>query len=471
MQRQKVLITTMRPALTAFLAFLLISLCPCGIHAQSASADSKAPLPLSALTPDQWRQDLEIAKDTFLTRDRSFTPQARQLFLDSISRLENSLQSKTYQQIVVELASAVALSGNAHTRIYLLRNRTELARFPIRVWWFSDGLYVIKATREYADLLGAKVLAIGGRSPEKVKQAVKPLYSGNPSWSDYISDYTMTSPDILYGLGLIRSEREARIKFRKRDSRLTERTIGALPFHKSDQPVESWWDLSPLHPGTGGPWLSVLPVDAAKLPLYLRNPLTYYWSEYLPDQKLLYFQYNRAGNMPTGESLADFGKQLLSQIQNSKPREIAVDLRFNTGGNLDVARSLMQQLGSVANENQIKLFVITSRTTFSAGITHASQLREAGAIVVGEPVGDELDFWAEGGNILLPNSKLTLHYADRFHSYSWIERPEVKPYMALDLSVDTLQPQNLVRLSFRDYLAGRDPALAAIEGSTRKAKR
>jgi hypothetical protein len=131
----------------------------------------------------------------------------------------------------------------------------------------------------------------------------------------------------------------------------------------------------------------------------------------------------------------------------------------------------MQQLGSVANEQQIKLFLITSRSTFSAGITHASQLREAGAIVVGEPVGDELDFWAEGGNILLPNSKLTLHYADQFHSYSRIERPELKPFINTDLSVDTLQPQKLVRLSFRDYLAGRDPALAAIEGSTTKANR
>ena len=73
------------------------------------------------------------------------------------------------------------------------------------------------------------------------------------------------------------------------------------------------------------------------------------------------------------------------------------------------------------------VFVITGRATFSAGILHAVQWKQWGATIVGEQVGDDLDFWAEGGNVLLPNSKLTIHYANGFHGYSKVEYPDRRP--------------------------------------------
>jgi len=144
-------------------------------------------------------------------------------------------------------------------------------------------------------------------------------------------------------------------------------------------------------------------------------------------------------------------------------------MRFNTGGNLDVAKLFMERLAALATERKTKVYVITGRATFSSGIYPAMQLRQfANAILVGEPVGDELDFWAEGGNAVAPNSKLSLHYADRFHSYSPVERPELKQYLVTDsnLSITNAAPDILVRMSARDYFAGRDPALDAIKRSS-----
>src|SRR5713101_2827442 len=95
-----------------------------------------------SLTPAQWREDLQFAVDTFLARDRSFSPDARQQFRTAIAELQRTVDGKADDQIIVEFAKAVALARNAHTRLYLLRNRTELRRYPIRVWWFAEGLYV-----------------------------------------------------------------------------------------------------------------------------------------------------------------------------------------------------------------------------------------------------------------------------------------------------------------------------------------
>jgi C-terminal processing protease CtpA/Prc len=152
-------------------------------------------------------------------------------------------------------------------------------------------------------------------------------------------------------------------------------------------------------------------------------------------------------------------------------KKVVVDMRFNTGGNLDIAKTFMEHLGALARKRNMKVYVITGRATFSAGLFHAMQLRQyANAILVGEPVGDELDFWSEGGNVVAPNSKLSFHYADRFHSMSPVERPELKEYLVTgsDLSVKNPKPDILVNMTVRDYLLGRDPALEAIVGKARR---
>src|SRR6266850_3539622 len=253
------------------------------------------------LTTAQWREDLQFAVDTFLQRDRSFSPEARQRFRDTVADLERTVEGKTDEQIIVELAKAVAFSKNAHTRLYLLRNRSELRRYPIRVWWFGDGLYVIRATPDYSELLGARILRIGGRTVDQVKQAVDPLFAGNTSWLKYMSAYTMTSPDVLIGLGLIGSEGKAEIEFKNQFGGSGKRQLEPLPLRRSDEPTESWWDLAPSRPRDDGAWLSALSIDAARLPLYLQNTERQYWSQTLPQWQLLYIQFNRSGDAPGGE--------------------------------------------------------------------------------------------------------------------------------------------------------------------------
>lgn len=417
------------------------------------------------LTPAQWREDLQFATDTFLSRDRSFSPEARRQFQDAITRLQETVAGKSDEQIIVELARAVALANNAHTRLYLLRNRTELRRYPIRVWWFPEGLYIVRSTPEYSALLGARILTIGGRSVSEVKREVAPLFAGNDQWRSYMSAYTMTSPDILLGLGIISGDGRAPIEFVTRNGRKERRVLDPLPLRRTDQPTESWWDLCPMRPRDDGDWQSALTLPESRLPLYLQHTERQYWSQYVAQDRLYYIQFNRAGNAPRGESLNDFGKRVLGELNSLPAGKIVVDVRFNTGGDLSIGRPFINQLGEFAKAHRIKLYVITGRATFSAGIYHAMQLRQfADAVIVGEPIGDILEIWSEGGNLLTPNSKLSLHFADRLHSYSPLVRPEFAQYLVkdTDLSIANPGPDIPTKMTVRDYFAGRDAALSVI---------
>jgi hypothetical protein len=448
---------------TIFLILAAICLSASVSAQDSATAASGRP----KLTPAQWREDLQFAIDTFLARDRSFSPEARIQFQKAITTLQQTVESKSDEQVIVALARAVALANNAHTRLYLLRNRTELRRYPIRVWWFPEGLYVVRSTPEYSALLGARILRIGGRSVAQVKREVAPLYAGNDQWRSYMSAYTMTSPDILLGLGIISGDGRAPFEYVARDGRKGQRVLEPLPLRRTDQPTESWWDLCPTRPRDDGTWASALTLPESRLPLYLQHTERQYWSQYVAKDRLYYIQFSRAGNAPSGESLSDFGKRVIGELNSMKAAKIVVDVRFNTGGDLSIGRPFINQLGQFAKEHKLKLFVVTGRATFSAGIYHAMQLRQfADAIIVGEPIGDILEIWSEGGNLLTPNSKLSLHFADRLHSYSPLVRPEFAQYLVkdTDLSIANPGPDVTVNMTVGDYFAGRDPALRVIAG-------
>ena len=443
----------------------IILLCLCGSIGAQTNVGSTAASGRPKLTPAQWREDLQFAVDTFLARDRSFSPEARDQFRTAIQKLQQTITSKTDEQIIVELAKAVALARNAHTRLYLVRNRSELRRYPIRVWWFADGLYVVRTTPELSALLGARILRITGRPVREVKREVAPLYAGNDAWRTYMSGYTMTGPDLLMGLGLIPENGKTEVVFLDRQGRRGHRDLEPLPLHRSDQPTESWWDLCPTRPRDDGKWVSALTLSADRLPLYVRDTERSYWSLYLSEDRIFYLQFNRSGNASSGETLADFGRRTIAEIQNLDVRKLVFDVRFNTGGDLSIGRPFINQLAAFAREHQIKVYVITGRATFSAGIYHAMQLRQfANAVLVGEPFGDGLDFWSEGGNLLTPNSRLSLHFADRFHSYSNIVHPEFDQYLIkdTDLSITNPGPDVVVNMTARDYFAGRDPALAWV---------
>ena len=84
--------------------------------------------------------------------------------------------------------------------------------------------------------------------------------------------------------------------------------------------------------------------------------------------------------------------------------------------------------------------------------------------MVGEPIGDRLEFWAEGDFLTLPGLGALLLYADERHNYR-TGCPEADCHGSIrshPIRVESLQPDIAAPLGFADFLAGRDPAMEAI---------
>jgi len=113
---------------------------------------------------EAWQQDMDAVTNRFLRYDRSYSVRQRLYFRQRLAKLHASIGSKTDQEVTVELARIVALGGNAHTRLYLIRNRTEVRRLPIRLWWFKDELRIVRTAKEQSVVLGCTGLGNGPTS-------------------------------------------------------------------------------------------------------------------------------------------------------------------------------------------------------------------------------------------------------------------------------------------------------------------
>jgi hypothetical protein len=431
----------------------LISLFVAALFVLAASGDADAKDRTSA-----WREDLTVARDVFLLKDRSYTAATRQAAYDEIERTRLRVDHLTDQQIVASLARAAALSDNAHTRAYLLRNRSYWRRYPLRIWKFPEGWYVVAARAEGTPLVGGRITHIQNVPVEQAFEKVRKLYAGNAAWANYMASYTLTSPDALLGVGLIDSEHaefSVQIASAARSVRL-----GPEPLDPRTGPEESWWFLSPQHPAASG-WTHVL--ASRKLPPALASPDVNYSSARC-DRDVLYVRYSRSADSPGHETVRQFGDRLLATIASQPPRRLVLDLRFNTGGNLELAQPLMDALAqSRLGREPGGIAVLVGYSTFSAGITAVASLRSRSkAILIGAHPGDRPDFWAEGGNVMLPNSGLAMHYADGLHQYSNVPPPPgVKEFLPLGIDVRNLEPDVSVDWTWRDYLSGSDPVAAA----------
>ena len=136
---------------------------------------------------EAWRQDIAYLRDEFPRVDRSFTEETSQEFLYILNDLYERAPTLSDNKIIVEMTRAVAKARNGHTRTYLMRNANYLRRFPVRYYWFSDGLFVVRATKEYSQTLGMRVVAINGTAPEDLMSQMRDLVPGSESWVVYKS--------------------------------------------------------------------------------------------------------------------------------------------------------------------------------------------------------------------------------------------------------------------------------------------
>lgn len=393
--------------------------------------------------------------------DRSYSPAAKAEAERLAAELAREAENLSHESFVLRVAEIVALANNAHTAIDQNSLRKNTPRIPLRTFLFEDGLYVLRAPRTHGDLLGARVEAIEGRSIDEIYRLLARYLPGPDRRRRLQLLPVLESPALLHAAGIAGDRSTLALTLRTVQEQLVERRIAAEDRGPAAPVMNS---IRLLFPALEGGTVAGLPFTDSEVPVWLRNRTRLFSSDRLPlGGYYLRLTHNSDGDE---EPIESFLSAALAQVRSRRPNFVMLDMRMNGGGDYTKTYDFAHTLPRAAAGTPI--YVLTSPWTFSAAITTIAALEDAApeqVHIVGEPVGDRMSFWAEGGTFRLPNSQVAVYYAAGRHDYRkacedrsqcfWLN--ELYPIEIDDLEVDLAAP-----LTFAAWRSGRDPAVEAV---------
>lgn len=407
----------------------------------------------------------QIADAAYLARfpefDHAYSPAARARAQQLLTRLQAEAGDLSHEQFVLRVAEIAALADNGHTSIGENAFKKNTPRLPLRTYQFADGLYVVWAAPPLAELLGARIDAIDGHTVAEIHAATRRYAGGTEEHRQRLLGPMLESPALLQAAGLASTRDALTLRGELASGPAFERRIAAEERDRS-----AWVSSSQrvLFPTWDGAPMQGLMRDGEHLPTYLRHRRELFSLENLPERGL----YAALGlNGDTDElPIATFLDSIMTRVRSERPDYIVLDMRMNGGGDYTTTYAFARALPQAADGAPI--YVLTSSWTFSAAITTVAALKDAGGdqvVIVGEPVGDRLSFWAEGGTFNLPNAFVQVHYAAGRHVYNGPCRDRETCVWLMErypVRVRTLEPDITAPLTFAAYRALRDPAIDAV---------
>jgi len=329
------------------------------------------------------------------------------------------------EQYFVALSEILAAVGDGHTGVRLPYDVQQgYGRYPLELYWFEDGLYVIRAGTELAGTVGSRVAAIEGKPLDEVMERVAAMIPKENDVSVLVrSPDLLVRPEVLYGLGVAEHKDRASFTLEQADGGEIEvklQTSASKPFAWSPPTV-----TRPL-------WLSHASVI---------------WHRYLEADRMLYIQYNSCQG-----DLEQATRAIVAVLDSEPVEKIVFDVRRNGGGNSLVARGLINTIAARPEVSEPgHLFVVVGRGTFSSAILNSYDFRRrTNAIFVGEPTAGKPNCYGEVKTARLPHSKLTVQYSIKYFELVKAEDPP------------SFMPDIVIEQDAESYFAGRDPVLEAI---------
>ena len=412
-----------------------------GLAAGSANAQTRV------LDHRAWRADVVAVVDAIYEfHPRPFRTTNVADFQQQYDTLMADIPDLSDKEVMVRLAALVALIDDGHTRLAIPRQHPEIglefghtptpgpehptlefSQLPLKFAKFDDGIFVVAARVDLADLIGSRLVAIDDTGAGDALAAVQAIsYAENSQLEALMGVDRLTLPDALAALGISRSGKEVTLTLAAPDGVQLRRSVTPM-----GRESFAWIDAF-----ADGP-----------LQLRHKHPDKKFWSQHVAEGNFVYMQMDEIADGDV--SMAEF---VTSTVKTAveKDARLVIDIRNNFGGSGGLNKTLIM---SIIQNNELnqhdRTFVLIGRRTFSAAQMLVNELEQYTRVTfVGEPTGSRPDHFGDPKKIRLEHSGLTLRVS-RLHWSS---------YTAFD-DREATHPDFRVKWTSDAYFAGRDPAL------------
>jgi hypothetical protein len=286
------------------------------------------------------------------------------------------------------------------------------------------------------------------------------LRGGAAAWRKLHAAFYIVDQEILFGEDIAPDMEHSVWTVATSEGANTTVMLDAGP-PREDEPfafANRWVSSEPIKGFSEG-WLAEQP--KRPLPVALREFDAVFRRIRLANTCAMLIQF-KSNNDVGNQRIKDFVAATETDMRSNEPCSAVLDLRYDGGGDYVNTVGFAKDLPNLTAPGG-RIYVLTGPATFSAGITTAAFVKQAGGdrvTILGERVGDRLNFFSEGNRGCLPNYHLCVSYERGKHDYAhsctdwdicfWLNR--VYP-----VHVDTLEPDETITMSFAEWRQGRDP--------------
>jgi len=391
------------------------------------------------ITEKEWLEDLNYLEKELPARHKNlFFQLKKEEFKADFENLKADISEFSNLGITLRMAEIFAKIGDTHTAIDNTRFLREY--YPVYFKKFADGYRVTAVDKEYQEILGAKLISINGHSTAELKNKYSSLITAdNQSSLVYRLSSFLNLKEVMSYLEIIDQENE--FIFNEGDSQLK------INFEAKK--------VKNIQKNTK----NLLRLDYQRN-FVLSNQNKLFWSDYLAEDNLLYFQYNScwsrelaAKHNQANPDLASFVEEknrIINLIKNKEVKKLVIDLRYNSGGDSSQGTQFAEELSNYKDD--FDTYIIIGPDTFSSAIINALDFKEQlNGYLIGKATMGKPNHYGEVRTFNLPNTGLRVSYSTKYFRLLKASDP------------DSLYPDITVETEFEDFLNGKDTILEMIK--------
>jgi len=370
-----------------------------------------------------------------LINERDCNIEIREQFEAGISALLENLDGLSDFEIHVEMQRIVAILRDNHfffTGFAGYTSDLRLIRYPLVFGNFSDGVYLYQSYADFAHALNQRLVAVNGVPLDEVFAEFKLFWSVENIYdARYQFAALLNAATVLRALGISCGEG------------VTYTFEGGAEFTVIDaRPWESM--MTTLR------WLPPVPLVDARaegdLPLFRQNIRQNLWHEFVEEYGILFVSIR--GWVPDTQGI--FARAVQNTFDNNNVAAVIIDARSNPGGDANQFIPLFNHFAQ--NLPKGMLFYFVNEGSNSGSLGAAFFLENLGAVIIGQPLAQNSDFFWFGSNA----SRLWLNYS----------RMEITPPPTLwsAYQVHRRQPEDgifrphvLIEYTISDWINNHDP--------------
>jgi len=390
----------------------------------------------NTITDDQWREDVEALVTSIIrVHPNPFRDISEETFNANANALLEAIPDMSDNEIFVGLMRIVASIQDGHSGIYAaMQSDFTLHYYPLRFYAFADGIYVVDASEDYAEYIGARLISIDDTSADDAFEILRlSATADNPYTQIVTTSIQINVPEILQGAGIM---------------------DGDDPDYLLEMPDGERQTLNPtavdldtfntLLPG-------FLPPQTGDDMLFLSNTNEAFWHRLFEEQRTFYLVYNMVRSISnSGLRMRGVVEEIETLVAEDAIDRVIIDLRNNPGGNESHSQPLSHYLSNEPFfQEDGRLLILTGPRTFSAAVVFSLRVEaETPVAFIGEPTGGRPLMFENNSQGALEHSLIRYRISTRAR----FDVPEDDTRLAIEPAVP-------VPWLASDYFAGVDATL------------